>query len=269
MRTQELGLQTPNERTTLRRLARRRAVGSGLRPVGAPTLVIGHMGAPLLATANTAPAFAAAAQLGADGIELDLIPVDDRLVIAHDLGDVERRPDALDAESASVALTAAPCATAGLLLDVKAVGGERELVARFGPEIGRRPILVSSIEPQVLRTIAAIAPSVPRSLTYPRVHLQVERSRTTRILAKLATPGVRLALPFFAARRIRRLGLAAVTVHHTLVGRRLRRMTSKLGAELHVWTVDEARPAHRMLALGVDGIITNDPARLLELRREV
>src|ERR1700712_111067 len=171
-----------------RRLRKRHAVGVGLRAPGAPTLVIGHMGAPLEAVANSAAAFAAAARLGAEAIELDLLPVGDRLLIAHDPGDAERRPDALDATGAAVALTAEPCALAGLLLDVKATGAEEELVACFAPALGQRPLLVSSIDTKVLERIAALAPSVPRSLTYPRVHLDLHRSRTSRVFTKLVTP---------------------------------------------------------------------------------
>jgi len=31
------------------------------------------------------------------------------------------------------------------------------------------------------------------------------------------------------------------------------------GGELYVWTVDDARKIERFRAMGVDGIITNDP----------
>ncbi len=34
---------------------------------------------------------------------------------------------------------------------------------------------------------------------------------------------------------------------------------------MHVWTIDEEAEMRAMLALGVDGIITNFPARLLNL----
>jgi glycerophosphoryl diester phosphodiesterase len=39
----------------------------------------------------------------------------------------------------------------------------------------------------------------------------------------------------------------------------------KIGVEMHVWTIDEEAKMRAMLALGVDGIITDFPARLLKL----
>jgi glycerophosphoryl diester phosphodiesterase len=44
-----------------------------------------------------------------------------------------------------------------------------------------------------------------------------------------------------------------------LVSRGLVHAVHEAGAELYVWTVDDAAQIARLGALGVDGVITNDP----------
>jgi glycerophosphoryl diester phosphodiesterase len=51
----------------------------------------------------------------------------------------------------------------------------------------------------------------------------------------------------------------------TLVSQRTVRAAHEVGVELFVWTVNEADEMERLLGLGVDGIITDYPARLRRL----
>ena len=37
------------------------------------------------------------------------------------------------------------------------------------------------------------------------------------------------------------------------------------GVEVHVWTIDDPAEMRRLVSLGVDGIMTDEPARLLEV----
>ena len=48
-------------------------------------------------------------------------------------------------------------------------------------------------------------------------------------------------------------------VHFRLVTRELVRAVRGAGGELYVWTVDDAAMIRAMEALGVTGVITNDP----------
>jgi glycerophosphoryl diester phosphodiesterase len=43
------------------------------------------------------------------------------------------------------------------------------------------------------------------------------------------------------------------------------RAVHDVGCEIHVWTANAPADLHRMIALGVDGIITDYPARLRRL----
>ena len=47
--------------------------------------------------------------------------------------------------------------------------------------------------------------------------------------------------------------------HWRLVTPRARRAVRGAGGELYVWTVDDAARIARLEALGVTGVITNDP----------
>ena len=47
--------------------------------------------------------------------------------------------------------------------------------------------------------------------------------------------------------------------HWRVVSRALVRAVDEGGGELYVWTVDDARMIAKLTAMGVDGIITNDP----------
>ncbi len=52
------------------------------------------------------------------------------------------------------------------------------------------------------------------------------------------------------------------------IDRKLITAIHKAGAQLHTWTVDEAADMHRLLDLGVDGIVTDRPDTLNEVLRE-
>jgi glycerophosphoryl diester phosphodiesterase len=70
---------------------------------------------------------------------------------------------------------------------------------------------------------------------------------------------MRARMPGLASARIRAGGCEAIMSHHILVSSRLVRSVHAAGGQVYVWTVDEVPKIEALEALGVDGVITNDP----------
>ena len=71
--------------------------------------------------------------------------------------------------------------------------------------------------------------------------------------------GYRAALPRRALAALKEGRYDAIMAHWRVVTPRLVRAVAAGGGELYVWTVDDVRMIDRFTAMGVDGIITNDP----------
>jgi len=72
--------------------------------------------------------------------------------------------------------------------------------------------------------------------------------------------------PVPALRRARSLGAQFVVPHWALATPRFVRRAHEAGLQVIVWTVNQPRAMRCMLANAVDGIITDHPPRLVELR---
>jgi glycerophosphoryl diester phosphodiesterase len=66
-------------------------------------------------------------------------------------------------------------------------------------------------------------------------------------------------LPLRAARAIGSGQCDALMAHWRLITQRLVRSVRDAGGELYVWTVDELPRIRSLQAMGVTGVITNDP----------
>lgn len=225
------------------------------------------MGAPAVAPANSPEGFLAAKRLGADGIELDLIAVSGGTVlVAHDQGEVDARPDVLPINELVELLAAAPLAQTPVLLDVKSFGTERAIAAALTAARLTPRAIISTTDPRVLKAVRFAAPHATRSQTFPRSRRDPQRHHLSRVLADLRRPLTRAVLPLIVLRAVQRHGLAAVTVHYPLVSPKLARVLRERNVELIVWTVDRPADVRAMLELDVDAIITNDPATVIAIR---
>jgi len=242
---------------------------------GARPLVYGHRGAKAHVVENTLPSFERAIDDGADGIELDVRTSSDGVVVVMHDPDLKRLTDGRDTRFCS-RLTARELAGIELV-----EGGRAPTLAEVLDWADARGILVncelkhdthdkpalasgvarllrgrarvasramfSSFDPELLARVAVLVPDVPRAF--------------------LVHEGQRLARSPMAPLIAKSVGAIALHPERTLCSPD--RVASWRARELllNVWTVNHGREAVDLARLGVDGIITDDPALILEALR--
>ena len=229
---------------------------------------IAHRGASAAAPPNTLAAFEKAVELGADGIEFDVhLSADGVLVVIHDFN----VDDTTDGSGRVAEMTLAQLkqldagsrfdpAFAGeriptleevletvgsrLLLNIELKcfslrdnGLERAVITQVRQHNLDNRVLLSSFNPLSLRRAKKIAPHIPVGLLY--------------------APWLPLPL--------RRAWLAPLVHHearhpeHTLVDAHYMAWARRRGYRVNTWTVNDPNEMHRLIGLGVDGIITPVP----------
>jgi glycerophosphoryl diester phosphodiesterase len=221
---------------------------------------VGHKGADLIAPGNTHASFDAALTAGVDMIEFDVLPEEtgDRLLLAHDYHDAARRsPHTLEEGLEHLASDA----FAGIELDVdlKLPGYELKVLDALRAHGMLDRALISSQFRSSLAVIRAAEPGVRLGLSVPKLRRDPFRSPALILPAFAALHVMRAVLPERAARAIRAGYCDALMVQWRLVTPRLVRRVRDAGGELYVWTVDELPRLRALEALGVTGVITNDP----------
>jgi glycerophosphoryl diester phosphodiesterase len=239
--------------------------------------VIAHRGASLRAPENTLAAFRLAADIGAEGIELDAkLTRDGQVVILHD-STLDRTTDgsgplalrsleelrALDAgskHSGDFAGERIPTledvfAEIGprLLINVEMTNyaSPRDPLPRRVVELVRRHgleerVLLSSFNPAALRTARATAPGLPLGLL-----LGPGQPAWMGFLFPLVSPH------------------ESYHLHDRLIREKSIRLAHRAGRKLIPWTVNDPARIRWLLEVGADGIITDDPGLALEARRDV
>ncbi|MBK5231766.1 MAG: glycerophosphodiester phosphodiesterase [Thermoleophilia bacterium] len=233
---------------------------------------IGHKGADKLVPGNTVASFEKAVEIGVDVIELDVlwlesghpdIPLDQRtpLVVAHDWPTAAAKEE-LTLYDALEAFTRPPLDKVIINLDIKLPGREAEIVeAARGHGIAGR-IAVSTMEVSTVKAIGELAPEVSLGWTVPKVTrdwLSKPFWMKPALLVGLAS--VRRRMPRLVRQGIAELGVEidAIWAFYGVVTPALVKETRAAGVKLNVWTIDDRELIDKMLALGVDGICSNDP----------
>ena len=223
---------------------------------------IGHKGADHIAPGNTLASFDAALAHAVDMIEFDVLPEHrdgtGRLLLAHDYADAARRTP-LTLEEGLAHFAGAAFAGVELDLDLKLPGYEDRVVAALREHGLAERTLISTMEAVSFPRLRALAPEVRLGWSVPRVRRDYLAHPATRPLALAAVVYGRRVLPGRLARAIRAGEVDAVMAHWVLVTPAFWRAIRDAGGELYVWTVDDARRIAQLEALGVTGVITNDP----------
>jgi glycerophosphoryl diester phosphodiesterase len=237
---------------------------------------VGHKGADLIAPGNTVASFDAALDAGVDMIEFDVLPeqpgdpavakqvlegrapADVRLILAHDwvaarTGVPPSMEEGLDHLSSQ--------AFAGVELDVdlKLPGYELKVLDALREYGLASRALISSQYRDSLDVLRAAAPELRLGWSVPKLRQDPFRHRLTWVPVFVVVMAWRELLPFRAARAIRSGRCTALMAHWRLITPRLVRRIQATGGELYVWTVDEQSRIRSLEAMGVTGVITNDP----------
>ncbi len=246
--------------------------------------VMAHRGASGKYPENTMPAFRAAVEAGVDYIELDVhctrdgevvvvhdeelsrIASDNRLVREMTMGELE----AVDAAfNFSVDGASWPFRGQGIrvprLAEVLQSWSGLRFVIEFKPLVpaiadatlevvrhtgmARQVLFASEHLPPIARA-RALAPQVPTNLTAPEILAFVQA------LSSGAPSGVAAGDALQIPPEHRGLKLAT---------REVVAAAHQSGLEVHIWTINDQAEMQEMLSLGVDGIITDYPTRLLTL----
>ena len=220
---------------------------------------IGHKGADAIVTGNTPESFDAAVEQGVDMIELDVLREQEgRLIIAHDFDDaLSRQP--MDLTEALDLFLEAPLDKVEIDCDLKLAGREAELA---GALAGRGLVdraMVSTQEISSLRKLRQLEPDLRLGWTYPKTKRDWTQYGWARPALRAGLSAMRRRYPSILAKQAPELQVDAVWVYHPIITRKAVEVAHELGLELMAWTVDDAGRMRELLAMGVDGICSNDP----------
>ena len=250
--------------------------------------VFGHRGSAGNHPENTLESFRAAVAMGAPYIELDIHSTrDGQIVVAHD--DHLGRMCGLERAIPEMSYSEVAAADAGRMFTLdngatfpfrgKGIGVPRlaDVLAEFpklrvivevkqiAPSIVapmldvidragmRRNVLVASEHQEPLDEVRKLAPDIPTNFSYLESGLFMQAMVAGG--ANYISPGAALQIP-------REYNSWPLVTPESV------EFAHRIGIEIHVWTVNEESEMALLLDMGVDGIISDYPDRVLDLIRK-
>ncbi len=224
-------------------------------------LVIAHRGLPGKAPENSLAGIEAALGLGVDMVEIDVVERAGELIVAHSVDEAGPESPRLEEALDLFAVRAGP--EVGIHLDVKPSGVEAGVVGELRRHTLEGRALVSSTSASVVRAVRGLEPTIATALGYPFDRAGVaDRRLLPEAVLRGALAAMRLALPFRAVRKARAARADVLSLHHLVVSEETVCRCQGRGIAVFAWTVNERDVLDRVLALGVDGVVTDEPALL-------
>jgi glycerophosphoryl diester phosphodiesterase len=241
-----------------------------------------HRGAAAERPENTMPAFERAVEIGVDALEMDVhLTRDDQLIVVHD--DTAARTAAAQIAWAKLDLADARRLDVGwgFVADdgTRPFSGKGICVPTFEEVLDAFPSLLLNVDLKGGRAVEVMLALLRRKRAEERVTLASFQTRTALAVRRAGFAGetalsqgeviALLSLPAVLWRQLPFTGTAAqIPVHHGAIRFDRTAFIAKchsLGLRVDFWTIDDHDEAARLLGLGADGIITNDPAAIRPL----
>jgi glycerophosphoryl diester phosphodiesterase len=236
-----------------------------LRAQNGRVAVVAHRGVPGVAPENTLAGIEAALALGVDVVEVDVSFRDGELFLAHSpevaLPDSPGLAEALRffADHAAHGTT--------IQVDLKARGVEERVVEAVATHGLLERAFVTSTFADVLRAVRRLEPALATGLAYPYDRTGLgERGLLPPPVTRAALAAMRLVLPHRAVRLARAARADLLMLDHRVVSARTVGRCQERGLAVYAWTVNDRDALDRVLALGVDGVVTDDPELVLGRR---
>jgi glycerophosphoryl diester phosphodiesterase len=244
-----------------------------------PRRLYAHRGASAEQPENTMPAFERAIELRVDALEMDVqLTRDEQLVVAHD-DDCARTTGArLRWEQLDLADAQALDAGWGFLAPdgTRPFAGKGVRVPTFAEVLDAFPDIPINVDIKGKRSVPVMLELVAAKRAAERVTIATFDTGTAIAVRRAKYPGptslsqgevaTLLGLPALLWRQLPWTGAAAqIPVKHGALRFDRAPFIAKchaIGLRVDFWTIDDPTEAARLLALGADGIMTNDPAAI-------
>jgi glycerophosphoryl diester phosphodiesterase len=233
-------------------------------------VVTAHRGASSVAPENTMAAMVAAVEAGAEFAELDVrLTRDGKVVLMHD-GTVDRTTEG-EGALGTFSLNELEALEVGAWFEEEFAG---EPIPTLRQVIqyakGKMKLNIEIKNSRDEPTIADAVVEIIRSEDFVQHCMVASFSRETVEEVKRLAPEIRTGFIFGKdyPEDVFQGGWEVLSSNHGVVDSTFVARAKEGGKSVHVWTVDDRELMLHLIGLGVDGIITNRPALLLEVLAE-